>query len=380
MAQKPTSRSLSRKLATVDGRRSAVARLPAVLVLYTGGTFGMVESRGEGTALRLPKLDPAGLKRRLLKHVPELRGLARCEVKILMNCDSAHLGGAQWVQIAREIQSSWNRFDGVVLLHGTDTLAYTASALSLLLRPCLKPVIVTGAQRPLAALRSDARRNLISAVEIAAHGPRPGIQQICVFFDDQLFRGNRVRKRSAQEFGAFESGPAHVLAEVGTAIRYRDEVRRPTVSTVDHAPALDLARVILPIFTARVATFVVTPDFPAEAVRSGLLNRLDALILVVFESLTAPTQDPALVALLRAARKKGVPVVVTTEGRLEAQSRAAYPAGEALWREGCAWAGEMTPECAYVKTRLILSQPHGRRQFTELWYKDWAHEGAPLPE
>jgi L-asparaginase len=174
--------------------------MPKVLIIYTGGTFGMVPSEG---GFAIDDISAKALKQRIETFVPELRYLAHCDIEVALNCDSAHIGPEEWIQLANLIKKKSSQYDGVVVLHGTDTLSYTASALSFLLRPCKKPVIITGAQRPLASIRTDARRNLLSAVEIAATGPRDVVSQVCVFFDDRLLQGNLTRKRSATDFFCF---------------------------------------------------------------------------------------------------------------------------------------------------------------------------------
>lgn len=329
------------------------------MILYTGGTIGM--DVGTDRALTTPRLKPSMLKQRLEARVPELSALADCHVEVLLNRDSAHVGPEQWKWFAQEIQSRWSQYDGVVLLHGTDTLAYTASALSFLLRPCLRPVVITGAQRPLTALRTDARRNLISAVEIATQGPRELVSQVCVFFDEKLFRGDSIRKRSAIDFDAFESPQVEPLAVVGTEIRYQGGL------TLRTAPKTRLKAPLkfLPEFDRQVVLLHVTPGFPARLIREKLLPDLSALVLVVFQSGTAPTEDPEFLNLLEDARRLKKPVVLTTDGR--ASHPDLYEAGKVLLREGGIWAGTMTPECAFVKTAWILGQPGGARRFTALW-------------
>ena len=342
-----------------------------VLIIYTGGTFGM-ELQGSST-LASPHLKPSVLKKRLAERVPELKELADCDVEVLLNKDSAHVGPAEWHAFAEVIQKRWRAYDGVVLLHGTDTMAYTASALSFLLRPCLKPVVITGAQRPLSALRTDARRNLISAVEIAAHGPRDVVSQVCVFFDSKLFVGNRVRKRSASEFEAFESPQAQPLAVVGTDIRYAAAVARHDLNRVKQGE-------MVPEFSHGVGLVHVTPGFPSRVIRENLLPGLEALVLVVFPSGTAPTHDPEFVQLLKDARKSKKPVIVVTEGTSDSYGAAAqtkpvsYAAGKQLVSEGGYFAGSMTPECAFVKTAWILGQPRGAEQFSKLWGQNFAGE------
>jgi L-asparaginase len=337
--------------------------MPRVLLLYTGGTFGMELSGSTTRPIVIPKLSPAALRSRLQQRVPELEALAECEIKILLNRDSAHVGPNDWRQIADEIRKQWKRYDGVVLLHGTDTLAYTASALSFLLRPCLKPVVLTGAQRPLTAIRTDARRNLISAVEIAARGPRSLVNQVLVFFDDRLLVGNRARKRSASEFDAFESPKTEPLAIVGTEIRYRSG-RAPRASI--SGPRFQ------PEFSRKVVLLHLAPGAPYEQYAQALLPEIEGLVLIAFPSGTGPSNDEGFRKLLHTAREKRVPVVVVTEGHTAGygkrrEGNGGYEAGKLFAQEGCYFAGEMTPECAFVKTSLILGQKRGRARFAELW-------------
>ena len=344
--------------------------LPKVLIIYTGGTFGMDIGSNERAPLALPRLSPKMLGKRLRDRVPELERIARCDIEILMNRDSAHVGPDEWLLFAERIKAKWKKYDGIVLLHGTDTLCFTASALSFLLRPCLKPVVITGAQRPLSALRTDARRNLISAVEIVAHGPRSVVNQVSVFFDDRLMQGNRTRKRSASEFAAFESPRARPLAMVGTQIRYlRDDTSR------GHRKSAGGGRLV-PAFNRNIALMHVTPGFPSERVADGLLPNLDGLVLVIFPSGTAPTHDKAFIEMLRMAREEGMPVILVSEGASETSGNPGhYAAGAPLLAEGCLWAGEMTPECAFVKASLLLGQPDGKVGFRKRWAKELADEG-----
>ena len=136
-----------------------------ILVIYTGGTFGMSES------LEIPDLSGPELKARLEQGVPEMKRIAKCDVRIAFNTDSCQMGLPHWLTIANMIRESSKIYDGAVVLHGTDTLAYTASALSYILGQSSIPVVLTGAQKPLSALRNDARGNLLTALEVAAHAP-----------------------------------------------------------------------------------------------------------------------------------------------------------------------------------------------------------------
>jgi L-asparaginase len=338
-----------------------------VLIIYTGGTFGMdsaPRAAGQGrrawepVPLRMSGMSADALRRRVVEQVPELRNLAECTIDVVLNRDSAHIGPDEWAALAGHIRARWARHDGVVVLHGTDTLAYAASALSFLLQPCRKPVILTGAQRPLSSLLTDARRNLIAAVEIAAYGPRPLVNQVCIFFDDRLLQGNRTRKLSATQFHAFDSPGHEPLASVGTHLKYAE-----TPLAARRGRRRLQAR-----FDRRVAVLRMTPAFPAAALKAAL-GQLSGIVLEVFPSGTGPTHDPAFLEFLADARRRGIPVVLATEGNPEL-----YEAGRALLQAGCLWAGAMTPEAAFVKLSLLLRQPGARGKFARLWKTSLAGE------
>ncbi len=337
---------------------------PSVLVIYTGGTFGMqavTKNPRTQETLGVAPMSADRLRENLFERVPEIRVLAHCEIDILFNRDSAHIGPDEWITLAKHIQSKWSRYDGIVILHGTDTLAYTASALSFLLRPCRKPIVLTGAQIPLSAYLSDARRNFISAIEIAAHGPRPLTQQVLVFFDDRLLQGNRTRKLSASSFGAFDSPYAEPVARVGTEIRYAELLR-----SSKKGKTLRLA----PRFDSKVAFLQLVPGFPSSAFDESFLRRVRGLVLQGFPSGTAPTHDPDFLEFLTRARQARLPVILVSES-----DPAKYGAGRTLLEHGLTWAGRMTPECAYVKLALLLGQKdHGRREIQKLWKTSLAGE------
>lgn len=199
-----------------------------VLVLHTGGTLGMVHSSGGvGVPASIPS--PTGnpvaksvgvdTLSTLLQRIPELNDIADIRLEILARQDSCDVRGKQWLEWAQRIrQDPWA--DGIVLIHGTDTMVYTASALSFLLEERLRPVILTGSQRPLSAVRTDARQNLVDAV-ILACGP---LREVTVCFDSEGLRGNRSIKRSSSAMGAFESPNCPPLVTLGVEIQYQDHM------------------------------------------------------------------------------------------------------------------------------------------------------------
>ena len=191
------------------------------------------------------------------------------------------------------------------------------------------------------------------------------LSQVSVFFNEILFQGNRARKRSAVDFAGFESPKASALARVGTSIQvYGGGAAKPTAKT-----GLSLK----PEFSGRVVMLHLTPGFPSAAVRK-MLPELDGLVLVAFPSGTAPTHELDFHQLLADARKRGLPVMIVTEGVGITGSE--YRAGKDLLDAGCLWSGAMTPECAYVKACFLLGQKEERRNFRKWWNTELAGEGV----
>jgi L-asparaginase len=174
----------------------------SILLIYTGGTIGMIENPETGV---LESFNFQYLK----DHMPELKKLGYAVSTHQFNppMDSSDMGPDSWMEIVRIIAANYSRHDGFVILHGTDTMAYTASALSFMLENLNKPVVLTGSQLPIGMLRTDGKENLITAIEIAAakENGQPVIPEVCIFFENDLLRGNRTRKINADNFSAFRS-------------------------------------------------------------------------------------------------------------------------------------------------------------------------------
>jgi len=195
-------------------------------LIYTGGTIGMV--RRQDGALVPAEIDD------LLTYVPELNLVADWDYSQLdPPRDSVDLGPQDWLRLARHIEENYDRYEGFVILHGTDTMVYTAAALSFLLEGLSKPVILTGAQLPIGTVRNDARNNLITAMELAASG-HPQAAEVGIYFNDRLLRGNRAVKTSIFAFDAFDSPNFPPLARVGVSIHFppiRPCLRAPITSS-----------------------------------------------------------------------------------------------------------------------------------------------------
>src|SRR5262245_51701498 len=247
-----------------------------VLLLHTGGTLGMQGS----------PLQPAAYSQRIGERVPELGEIAELDTRIVYNLDSSDIGPAEWSKLADAVAKGRDTADGIVIIHGTDTMAFTAAALAYALRGLDRPVVLTGAQRPLSAFRTDARRNLVDAVELATHD----IPEVGICFDGLLYRGTRAVKADARSYHAFESPGVEPLARLGLDVHVGQHVQRPrTPFSCD------------PRFDPRVAVVYVTPGLD-PAWLDALLSSPQAprgIVLAAFGIGTVPTSVRPLAPIVR---------------------------------------------------------------------------------
>jgi len=307
-----------------------------ILILHTGGTLGM-RPREPDRALAAEEIGPT-----LIENVPELAELADVETRVICNRDSSDLDSGVWRRLADEIAGCIDAggIDGVVVTHGTDTMAYTASALSFLLRDLPLPVVLTGSQRPLADARSDGRANLVGAVDFA----RRDVREVGIYFDGMLLRGNRATKRSSFAFRAFDSPNFPPLAELGTSVMH-------------HAPALEPAGPFrrLGDFDERVAVLRVVPGTSPVPFESLVDTDLRGLILVAFGAGNVPSNDARLERALGRLVEKGVSIAVTSQSSQGAVDLGRYVGGRLLQEIGAFGTGDMTIEAATVKLMYLLA-------------------------
>ncbi|KFE15176.1 L-asparaginase 1 [Vibrio cholerae] len=275
-------------------------------------------------------------------HRPEMPLFTIHEYDPLM--DSSDMTPADWQLIADDIAANYDKYDGFVILHGTDTMAYTASALSFMFENLGKPVIVTGSQIPLADLRSDGQANLLNALHVAANYP---INEVTLFFNNRLMRGNRSRKSHADGFSAFSSPNLPPLLEAGINIELSTNVK------VDEKPSSEFK--VNPITPQPIGVITMYPGISHEVIRNTLLQPVNAMILLTFGVGNAP-QNPELLAQLKAASERGVIVVNLTQCLAGKVNMGGYATGCALADAGVISGYDMTPEAALAKLHYLLSQ------------------------
>ncbi|HXG59152.1 MAG TPA: asparaginase [Thermoanaerobaculia bacterium] len=314
-----------------------------VYIAHTGGTIGMRRNR-KGYATERNYL--AGL----MKQMPELRhpsipAYTIGEYDPLL--DSSNMTPRDWVKIARDIAAHYDAFDGFVVLHGTDTMAYTASALPFMLGGLAKPVIITGSQIPLCEVRNDARENLITSLLIAAHYDVP---EVCLYFGGKLLRGCRSVKVSADGFAAFDSPNFPPLGTVGVDI----EINWPLVRRPKKRAALTVQELASPV----VSALRLFPGISPELVRNVLRPPLQGLVLEAYGVGNGPDQDEEFLAALAEASARGVVIVDCTQCLEGTVDLTEYEAGSALARAGVISGYDMTAEAALAKLYSLFSRGH----------------------
>lgn len=323
-----------------------------VYIAYTGGTIGMAR-RDDGSYAPAP-----GYLAELMAALPELRD-PRAPAYTVREYeqlrDSATMAPADWTAMAEDIAARYGDYDGFVVLHGTDTMAYTASALAFMLRGLGKPVVLTGAQIPLCEVRSDGRENLITALLIAAHEPIP---EVCLSFGSRLLRGCRAVKVNASGLDAFESPNFPPLAQIGIAIDLDRRLLLPP-------PAADAPLSVQPIGDVRIGALRLFPGISAQMV-AAVLAPLQGLVLETYGSGNGPANDPAFLAALAEASARGVVVVNCTQCLRGRVDQAAYAAGASLAAAGVVGGHDLTAEAALAKLYYLFSAGHGPEAAREL--------------
>jgi len=326
-----------------------------VLLIYTGGTIGMIEDSTTGA------LKPYNFNY-LKEYIPELNRLKFVIDSIAFECpiDSSDMGPDEWKRIVRIIESNYAQFDGFVILQGTDTMSYSASVLSFMLENLTKPVILTGSQLPIGKMRTDGRENLITALEIAVDKDSEGnaiVPEVCVFFQNLLMRGNRTTKVNAENFNAFNSFNYPILAEAGTHIKYERHLIHQPDRTMPSLFHYDL--------NPNVTVLKIFPGISDNCVKAIFTNPyLKGVVLETFGAGNSPTH-PALLSILEEAVNKGIVIVNVTQCDSGAVEMGRYQGSKALQTIGVLSGYDITTEAAVTKLMFLFGHEYNPEEVKE---------------
>lgn len=323
----------------------------SILIIYTGGTIGMAVNPQTGDlipvnfyeiSIQLPELIRFDFDLKTISFSPPV--------------DSSEIEPGMWIRLASTIGENYDKYDGFVILHGTDTMAYSASALSFLLENLGKPVIFTGSQLPIGMLRTDGKENLISSIEIAAEKKNnlPVVPEVCVFFQNRLFRGNRTTKHNVEYFNAFRSDNYPLLAETGINIKYN-------LAAINH-PDKNTGLKVYSGMSTDIAILKIFPGITKKLLRAVFdTEGLKAVILETYGSGNAPTGSWFIAEIERAVRL-GIIILNVSQCTTGSVDMSKYPTGKRLYEAGVLSGHDITTEAAVTKMMFLLAQKYDNKE------------------
>ena len=331
-----------------------IVDMSKILIIHTGGTIGMTRT-AEG-------YKPDGVYfRNAIFHMDSLRAKGMPEWDFI-ECDplldSSQMSVKEWNIMGKMISENYDSYDGFGVLHGTDTMAYSASALSFMLENLNKPVILTGSQIPLCETRSDGRDNLITSMIIAGEGK---VKEVCIYFGGLLVRGNRATKYSAQDMQAFISPNYPILANAGLSIKYhRSAFLKQSEGEFHFRTFADVPIGVIRVF----------PGIRFDLFESILTENLKGVVIETFGSGNVPDDNGVLISLLMKAKEKGVVIVVCSQCLQATVDMSAYEAGSALRKAGAVSGRDMTSETAVTKLYYLFNRYEDTSQIKKLMEED----------
>lgn len=329
----------------------------SVLLIYTGGTIGMIRRESDGSLIPLELNN-------MYHYLPVLESLpVKIDLVSMENIiDSSDMNPEFWKDLVEIIESNYLKYDGFVIMHGSDTMAYTASVLSFMLENLNKPVILTGSQLPLGMVRSDGRENLINSIEVAAAYDEETalVPEVAICFENRIFRGNRTSKINAENFNAFISGNYPLLAEIGVKIKFNNAfIAKPSFKN------LKVHKTLSP----RVGILKLFPGMPDAYTRPVLLQEdLDVIILETFGSGNAPTTS-SFVKTIHEAVSSGKILFNVTQCKGGMVEMGKYAASLPLMNLGVVSGNDITTEAAIAKAMFLLGQGYKEKELATMLQK-----------
>ena len=327
---------------------------PKILIIYTGGTIGMIENQRTGA------LEPFDFDH-LIENVPKVKLLDYeiDNIQFKHPLDSSDMNPSHWSEIAHHIEQNYDSYDGFVVLHGTDTMAYTASALSFMLENLHKPVIITGSQLPIGEVRTDGEENLITALQIAADTKpdgTPTVQEVAILFENYLWRGNRATKMSADNFNAFKSNNYPPLAKIGLGIHFNPD------ALMSHEAMRPLQ------LRCKMDTAVMFLDLHPGITESTLRHQLatpgiKGIVMKTFGAGNSPTA-PWFIGSIREAVERGVVILNVTQC-VNGAVLNRYVGSDRLEAVGVVSGGDITSEAAITKLMYLFGLGLGPKEVTQ---------------
>jgi L-asparaginase len=325
-----------------------------VLIIHTGGTFGMTPADPEQT------LEPGNIEKSLDQYVSNIHELANISIEIPFNLDSSNIGPVEWKLIYNIINDAMNDFDGFVIIHGTDTIVYTAAALSYLFLKLEKPIILTGSQRPLSALRTDARGNLINAIELSTYN----IPEVSICFGNKLFRGNRAKKTSIESFQSFESPNYPPLATIGLNVNISEHF------FLEKKENLELT----PKFNKGIHSLKIYPGLDPNPYLKIIENSSIGIIIEGLGAGNLPALTNEWLYFISGLRKNDKLVFMASQSSHGTVDLKLYTCGRQAESAGVISLKDMTVEAALVKLMLLSANFKDQKKVEILMQKPLAGE------